>query len=211
MQGTGSDDCRERVQTSGRTEHKRVLASAHQTPVGFIHTHRRCLTIDSGPIKALHEGREDRRHGLLREPHAGAGPAAAAEGYELELLAAGRESLRGAAGHEALWPERQRLLPAGRVAADGPEVEEHRRARRNRKPADHHLARRLPVRDGRPRVQPQRLLERRLQVRQPRQVFLADDPVRSDHRVDLDPHLAKGLRVVHQLSQHPLHRGRGRV
>ena len=218
MQGTGSDDCRERVQTSGGAEYKRVLPSAHQAHVGLIHTYRRRLAaVGSGPIEALHEGREHRRHGLLREPHAGASPAAAAEGHELELLAAaaaaGLEPLRGAAGHEALRPERQRVLPEGRVAADGPQVDVHRRLRRHREPAHHHLRRRLPVRDGRPRVQPQRLLERRLQVRQPRQVRLAHDPAvpAADHRVDLVPHLAERLRVVHQLRQHPLHRHRRRV
>ncbi|BAS87507.1 Os04g0101550, partial [Oryza sativa Japonica Group] len=159
------------------------------------------------PIEALQQRRHHRRHRLQRKPHPGAPAPAAPERHELEVLPARLHALAAAAGEEPLRPELQRLLPVRRVSPDGPHVDEHRRLRRHPEPSDLDLLRRLPVRDRRRRPQPQRLLVRRLQIRQSRQVPLAGDPVPPHHRLDLLPHLAQGLRVVHQLRHHPLHHG----
>ncbi|RCV32437.1 hypothetical protein SETIT_7G002800v2 [Setaria italica] len=205
------DDGREGVEARRGAEQERVLASAHQA-VRLIHVYRHALdpvvvaAASGGPVEALHERRQHGRHGLQREAHAGASAAAAAEGHEVEVLPAGLQALGGAARHEPLRAERQGLLPECRVAADGPDVDEHGGLRRHGEPSELHLLRRLAVRDGRRRVQPQRLL-----VWQPRQVRLAGDPVPADDGVDLRHHVAQGLRVVHQFRQHPLHHGRRRV
>lgn len=163
------------------------------------------------PVEALDEGGEERRHRHHGEAHAWAGAAAAPEGDELHVLALGVDGGGGAARHEALRAELEGLLPRARVAADGEDVEEDGGLGRDGVAADVHGLDGLPLREHGRRLQAQGLLEDGLQVGEPRDVVLADEPRAADGVVQLGAQPVEARRVVDEVRQHPLHAGGGGV
>uniref|UniRef100_A0A8I6YHN7 Uncharacterized protein n=1 Tax=Hordeum vulgare subsp. vulgare TaxID=112509 RepID=A0A8I6YHN7_HORVV len=188
-------------------EQERLLPRDDE-PLPLLHVQRRGGHL---PVEALHQRRQECRHGQQGQPHAGARAPPAPERHQLQVLPLRVHALAGPAGHEPLRPELKWVLPPRRVAPNGVDVEEDGRPGRDGVPAHADRLHRLPVRDHRRRAQPQRLLEHRLQVRHLRYVRLAHHPGRAHHRLQLCAQLLQAVRVRQQLRQHPLHGGRRRV
>ncbi|WVZ57024.1 hypothetical protein U9M48_007470 [Paspalum notatum var. saurae] len=153
------------------------------------------------PREGVQQVGQDQLHHLEPERHAGAHPAAGPERQQLHVLPLDVHAGAAAAGQEPLRPELQRSFPHRRVAADGPDVDEDARARRDvvAAAAAHghgHVLPGLPRRQERHhRVQAHRLLHDRLQVREAWDVALRHEAVAADDALQLLRGLGKDLGV----------------
>ncbi|KAB8091912.1 hypothetical protein EE612_017610, partial [Oryza sativa] len=170
------------------------------------------LAVGEPPVERVQQRAEE----VLDEHHAGeltgADPPAGAEGDELEVVAERVHELGGAPRHEPLRPELQRVLPRRRVAADGVDVDEQPRVRRDAVAVDVALVE-GEVREAERRggVEPHGLLADGLEVGEAGDVGLLQAAAAADDAVHLLLRPRHHRRVLHHLRHRPLHDDRRRV
>jgi hypothetical protein len=205
--------CVGRRQQSGRGPDHQRHGALQGEPVGLLHVQLfGGDAIGEIPFERVHQrGRHERDHAQA-PAEARADPPAGAERDELEVAAFDVDARVRAAREEARGPELERLGPRLRVAGDRPHVHQQRGAGGDAEPV--HLALLggdAGQRQRRGRVQPERLLDHRREVREAREVRLGHQAVAADDGVELLLRLPEHVRMPDQLGQRPLHRAGCRV